>query len=384
LTVLAAPPPHSAGCCSCASRCSHISIGLIAEFVCAAGVQNDTYCTCKQSPLKLILTQGALIETIETPICGHCKLPTHPAPGTDAVTVTARTSAVGAGVLTSLSTARQAQPCGLELTAAVGVDGRAFRVRSRVKVLWETPQWKGWHHGHVIKAEGTQYEVRYDDGSWDSHPASSITKVRREPKMSRKAFEAERLTGGCAFVSRKRVRAEGAAVATGTLRETRVGRTCLPDSLWSALKTAGVTVELKDVRAALPSEFRDPSVPEAMRYAQTLGMQLEIRRRLTGSVVKLFRMTKGSFLVRLELKDNTGSFFHFVAFDAAAGLVLDNDLTLIPRIEACDRLDNRSAIATLSLIYPHVAEVRIRDVFEVLNHVGQATKVTQVTTDDPL
>jgi hypothetical protein len=143
-------------------------------------------------------------------------------------------------------------------------------------------------------------------------------------------------------------------------------RRCADRTPPPSLDRARYTVELEDVRATLPSEFGDPSVPDAKKYAHTQGMQLELCHRLRGSVINLFRMTKGSFLVRLELKDNTGSFFHFVAFDAVAGLVLDNDLPLIPKIEECDRLDNPSAIAALRLIYPHVAEVRIKEVFEVI------------------
>jgi len=92
---------------------------------------------------------------------------------------------------------------------------------------------------------------------------------------------------------------------------------------------------------------------------------MELVQRLSGSAYNLFCERVGSYLVRLEMQSEGQKFFHFVAFDASTGRLLDNDLGQVPVIEDVDRADRPSAIAAIVAIYSHVAEVRIRDVWEV-------------------
>jgi len=249
---------------------------------------------------------------------------------------------------------------GVQATVVERSGERSFRTGVRVEVLWKG-QWNGWYAGVVTdySSERDEYRVDYDDGKHDWHPAGQMRSAAGKAKMSAAELKAFHKRGGCAFLSTSEAVKAGAAVARGT------ARTCLADALWSALKTAGVHVTVKEVRSKMSAKFQDPCVLDAARYTALVGARMELVQKLSGSAFNLFNQRVGSYLVRLELRSEDQRFFHFVAYDASTGRLLDNDLGQVPVIEDADRADRAAAIATIVAIYRHVTEVRIRDVWVV-------------------
>ena len=257
--------------------------------------------------------------------------------------------------------AQQSELCGVQATAVERSGDRMFRVGVRVEVLWKG-KWNGWFAGFVtgFNAERGEYRVEYDDGKHDWHGAEQMRSAPADQgKMDAAELRSYHKRGGYAFVNRTDAAKADAAVARGT------ARTCLADALWSALRTAGVPVTVRDVRSSMPAKFQDPCVLDAMRFAASVGARLELVQKLSGSAFNLFCERVGSYLVRLEMRSEDQRFFHFVAYDASTGRLLDNDLPRVPVIEDADRVDRSAAISTIVAIYNHVTEVRVRDVWVV-------------------
>jgi len=80
------------------------------------------------------------------------------------------------------------------------------------------------------------------------------------------------------------------------------------------------------VRAALPAtQQKDPDQKMAKRFAFDHGVDLVHQPRLTGSPKLLLKETTGAFLIRLKITVADGIFdFHYVSFDAARALIIDN------------------------------------------------------------
>ena len=91
------------------------------------------------------------------------------------------------------------------------------------------------------------------------------------------------------------------------------------------------------------------------------------KRRLTFACPKsLLKETSGAFLVRLKITVADGSAgFHFVAFDAARALLIDNaPYVKFPEIGDEDLQDNRSAIRPFYHLFPNATDIRIASVLK--------------------
>ena len=76
--------------------------------------------------------------------------------------------------------------------------------------------------------------------------------------------------------------------------------------------------------------------------------------------------TAGAFLVRLKITVADGSAdFHYVAFDAARALIIDNaPYVKFPEIGAEDLRDNLSAIRPFYHLFPNATDIRIVSVLK--------------------
>ena len=156
-------------------------------------------------------------------------------------------------------------------------------------------------------------------------PTKARAKKSAKRAAKKEAYKAEKRAraeaeqdGGFALEARGLARAGGVAVAAENLA---LGRTCLPDALWSVLCAVGIKVQLSEVRVALPSICRsDPDAAAAAAFARGKGVELVPELQLRASPAGLFRRAAGSYLVRLKLALRDGrDVHHYVAFHAGTG-----------------------------------------------------------------
>ena len=100
-----------------------------------------------------------------------------------------------------------------------------------------------------------------------------------------------------------------------------------------------------------------------------LVIDLVHQPRMTGSPKSLLKETAGTFLVRLKITVADGSAdFHYVAFDAARALIIDNaPYVKFPEIRDEDLRDNRSAIRPFFHLFPNATDIRIASVLKGMN-----------------
>ena len=89
---------------------------------------------------------------------------------------------------------------------------------------------------------------------------------------------------------------------------------------------------------------------------------------MTSSPKTLLKETFGVFLVRLSITVPDGSSdFHYVAFDAARALLIDNAPYIkVPEIDAGDRKSNKSAIRVFFHFFPLAKDIHILSVLKAV------------------
>ena len=92
-----------------------------------------------------------------------------------------------------------------------------------------------------------------------------------------------------------------------------------PSSMSSSTKLTLETVRRSISRA----DSRDPNFSMAKTFVGGYGLDLHYDRRLNNPRA-LFRQRDGAYLVQLQLFTNVGIDYHYVAYLAATGHVIDN------------------------------------------------------------
>ena len=130
------------------------------------------------------------------------------------------------------------------------------------------------------------------------------------------------------------VRLQGIAVPVGTTR------TCLPDSVWSALIALyqHLKLDLETVRRAIPELVTaDPNSTRAQTFVSGYGAELVYERQIN-SPRDLFIRREGVYLVQLDITTADQTDKHYVTYLAATGHVIDNyPRAPVPVIAETDR-----------------------------------------------
>ena len=175
--------------------------------------------------------------------------------------------------------------------------------------------------------------------------------------MDRRHAHAVDEDGGFALEARGQVRASGELVPVGP------SRTCLPDALWVVLCTTSpeLKLELEHVRAALDCGLdADPTRAVALDYARQFGLTLEYEPALKASPAGLFNRTQGAYLVRLEIVCPGGTDYHYVAYNAATGRLIDNEPgAKVPVVDDDDRRNNKRAIKVFRRYFPNAQKIYV-------------------------
>ena len=188
------------------------------------------------------------------------------------------------------------------------------------------------------------------------HAAARVERIEKS---------AEADDGGYALKAKGQAQREGVVFAVAKAGEE--DRTCLADAVYALLRTLAVVVTKEAVRAALPAtEQKDPDQKMAKQFALDHGVDLVHQPRLTGSPKSLLKETTGAFLIRLKITVADGTFdFHYVSFDAARALIIDNaPYVQFPEIGEEDLRDNRSAIRPFFHLFPKATDIRIASVLK--------------------
>ena len=186
-------------------------------------------------------------------------------------------------------------------------------------------------------------------------------------KAAKQCVHAAAEDGGFTLEARGRVRASGELVPVGTTR------TCLPDALWVVLwlTSPDLKLELEQVRMALDcGPDTDPTAAMALEYASRFGLTLEYERALKGSPAGLFRRTQGAYLVRLEIVCDGGTDWHYVAYNAVTGRLIDNEPgAKVPLVNNDDRVSTKRAIKVFRQYFPNAKKIYVDAV-----HVAKVNK----------
>ena len=188
-------------------------------------------------------------------------------------------------------------------------------------------------------------------------------------RSERSAAIAETEDGGYALKAKGELRRQGVVLTVAKKGEG--ARTCLADAMFVVLCTLlpGLALKLEAVRAVLvASETKDPNQAMAKTLAADHGARLVHQPHMTGSPKSLLKETSGVFLVRLLITVPDGSSdFHYVAFDAAKALVIDNaPYVKVPEIDADDRKDNKRAIRVFFHFFPNATDIRVASVLKAV------------------
>ena len=190
--------------------------------------------------------------------------------------------------------------------------------------------------------------------------------TRTERRQKKAAMAAADEDGGYTDKNRTAVRAEGGALATGG------ERTCLPDALWTLLKTARcIDVELKDVRSIMPENpDQNARFEVADKYVQQFNLKLtcitKLFKQKGGPALALWRTKGRMFIIQLMVTyDNADKNpdLHCVAYDGVE--VKDNNKkSKCKVIDDTDRSSPEEARKLLSSLFPGL-EVRVKNVYEL-------------------
>jgi len=185
---------------------------------------------------------------------------------------------------------------------------------------------------------------------------------KRKAKEANKKAEAD--DGGFTMVNRSTARMMGIRVPVGD------ERTCLADALWVCLCAflCNLQLQQRDVQMALMSadDDQDPSVAMANEYALQHGVQICFQRGLS-SPVMLFRQLDGVFLVRLAISTEGGTDYHFVAYLAKHGFVIDNfPGKRVPARDDADRTNNQEAVKVFFKLFPGATQIQMTSVHQLV------------------
>ena len=105
-------------------------------------------------------------------------------------------------------------------------------------------------------------------------------------------------------------------------------------------------------RSALVSEASDPTFAMAKLYAAQHGIDLKYDRTLN-CPQRLFDRRQGTFLVPLQISTLAGVDYHYVAYLAAEGYVIDNEpggkvLGILDK----DQYSNKEALKVFQGLFP--------------------------------
>jgi hypothetical protein len=186
------------------------------------------------------------------------------------------------------------------------------------------------------------YGVAFDDGTWDEHKPSQIKLCTFQGTAREKA--AKRTSGG----------------ATLKRKAPDDGRCCLPQSLHLGLqKLMSQPPALKDIMAALMSQFRDPSVGDANDFLEPLGWQLRFLVDVSNSPCRLLAQTNGVFLCRIKMTGDMQQSMHFATFSDGKLCDADGSLTVKPD----DLHGNRAAGRAIQRMFPSET-ARLQEVYK--------------------
>ena len=182
---------------------------------------------------------------------------------------------------------------------------------------------------------------------------------------------AEADDGGYALLAKGEATRDGVIFAVA--KKWEEARTCLADAVFAllnalfALSLLGQKVKIETVRAALPAtETKDPNQKMAKEFASDHGVTLVHQPQMTGSPRTLLKEISGVFLVRLAITvadDSTD--FHYVCFDAAVRLIIDNEAyRKFATIGDEDLKNNKAAILPFFYLFPKAKGIRISSVLK--------------------
>jgi len=189
------------------------------------------------------------------------------------------------------------------------------------------------------------------------------------PSKKKKVQEkrADKEDGGFTFANRGDVRRLGISVPTGD------AHTCLPDATWPLIKHVlpSTKLTLETIRRSISrADSRDPNFSMAKTFVGGYGLDLHYDRRLNNPRA-LFRQRDGAYLVQLQLFTDVGIDYHYVAYLAATGHVIDNHpRAKVPVVDDIDRSTNKLAIKVFAQLFPGAQRVHMKAVSE-LSKVGQ-------------
>ena len=168
--------------------------------------------------------------------------------------------------------------------------------------------------------------------------------------------------GGFTSASRGKVRRLGIKVPVGSQN------TCLPDACWVGAHDAKPDLELKlsDVRAALAtSDGSDPTVSMAKSFLEQHGLTLHYVREINNPKA-LFNRRASTFLLRLAIKTETATDYHFVAYLASSGFLVDNcPGQPVLKVDDTDRrASNKNAMRLFKKLFPGAAQIEMASVYE--------------------
>jgi len=224
--------------------------------------------------------------------------------------------------------------------------------------------------------------------------ANSATTKRLHQRQSAINKKKQEKGGGYSLMRKKDLRSIGVQVATGGNDDAK--RTCLPDALWTILKSlrpaCRITKEStrKYFEEYTNKENIDPTQDRAEKYMASNGVLLIHQSKMTFSPQTVLRQGNGIFLVRLYWSDPNGQEdMHCVVYNADRKIIIDNvPYTKMPLIEASDTKDNYSAIKCFAYFFNPGAKIRIVSVYKaelvaredngMRNHMPRATRDTRI------
>ena len=200
-----------------------------------------------------------------------------------------------------------------------------------------------------------------DAGAEKRVPKSKSSRSRAKKRKLRAIAKETEEEGGFALLARGGVRRQGAFVPIGN------ERTCLPDALHVGMMDVRPSLQLQQsaTRAALMSEASDPTFAMAKLYAAQHGIDLNYDRTLN-CPQRLFDRCQGTFLVQLQISTLAGVDYHYVAYLAAEGYVIDNEPGgKVPGVLDKDRCSNRAALKVFQGLFPRATKIFVKAVSEL-------------------
>ena len=197
----------------------------------------------------------------------------------------------------------------------------------------------------------------------DAGAEKRVSKLKRSKAKKRKLAIAKEMEeeGGFALLARGEVRRQGVFVPIGN------ERTCLPDALHVGMMDVRPSLQLQQsvTRSALVSEASDPTFAMAKLYAAQHGIDLKYDRTLN-CPQRLFDRRQGTFLVQLQISTLAGVDYHYVAYLAAKGYVIDNEPGgKVPGVLDKDRCSNKEALKVFQGLFPRATKIFVKAVSEL-------------------